>query len=617
MSNSSRQKTPFTTLWAYWSRLPIRHRGTIVVAIPAICLVITLLTWVGSRQVGLALRRDIESTDEVITTSDKLMLELINAETGVRGYAFTRDRTFLEPYRQSLTNYDDALARLQQLQQKKPERLANVDMIKQRVQQSLAISQQMITATDAQKNFSAALPINQRLFYQGKTTMDALRASVGELQQSEQTRKNDLLKRRETIQEATSAAIWLTAIVSGLGLFAAIYLFSQLDRELRDREERLRESRSLLEAIVSNVVDGVILLSEDSQIETFNPTACEMFGYQSPEVIGQEIEQLLVEPASLTHNQNTNAKQSVMKSLPVQAGRAWQTLGIRKDGSTFPIAISISDVQLDDRRLLAIVRDMTDVQATQEKLRSRADELARITTVLAQTNVTLEDRNRELEQFAYVASHDLKAPLRAIANLSEWIEEDIQGQLPAENQRQMTLLRGRVHRMEALINGLLDYSRVGRTQAPLEQISLTVLLEEVIDSLAPPSTFTISIAPNLPTFTTKAMLLRQVFSNLISNAIKHHNRPNGRITISLQEQGDFYEFAVADDGPGIDPNYHAKVFVIFQTLEARDTKESTGIGLAIVKRIVEAEGGSIWLDSQEGKGSTFYFTWLKRSLHHG
>ncbi|PZV10231.1 MAG: diguanylate cyclase [Leptolyngbya sp.] len=611
------KRTPFKKLWAGWSQLPIRHRGAIVVAIPAVCLVITLTAWVWSREVLIAVRREIESTDEVIREGNTLLLEQINAETGVRGYTFTRDRTFLEPYRQSLANYQSSLKRLQQLQKKKPGRLAEGNTIQQLVQRNLDNLQQIVNTTEAQQLSNPVSPISQSLFYTGKKTMDALRASVGAMQQTEQTYKDTLLKRREGIQEATSAAIWFTAVISGLGFFAAIYLFRQLDRELRDRELRLRESRSLLEAIVANVVDGVILLDEASRIETFNPTACDMFGYQPDEVIGREVERLLVEAQSLTRNPQTNAKQSLMDSPPVQTGRAWQTSGIRKDGTTFPIAISVSDVQLDDRRLLAIIRDMTDVQATQEKLQSRADELARITTILAQTNVTLEDRNRELEQFAYVASHDLKAPLRAIANLSEWIEEDLQGQLPTENQRQMVLLRGRVHRMEALINGLLDYSRVGRTKAPLEKISVKVLLEEIIDSLAPPATVTIAIAPNLPIFTTKVMLLRQVFANLISNAIKHHDRLDGHITIAVQEQEKFYEFSVADDGPGIDANYHAKVFVIFQTLEARDTKESTGIGLAIVKRIVEAEGGSIWIDSQEGSGATFYFTWLKESPHHG
>lgn len=602
------QNTSFKKTWAGWSRLPIRDRGAIVVAILATCLVITLIAWVWSRDVLNAVRREMESTDEVINESNQLLLEQINAETGVRGYALTRDRAFLEPYRQSLVHYQPSLTRLQQLQQKKPGQLEEVNIIQQLVQRNLAMSRQVIDATDVQPS-GTALSLNT-LLYQDKANMDALRASVGKMQQREQLRKKDLLQQREKIQEATSAAIWLTAVISGLGFFAAIYLFSQLDRELREREARLHESRSLLEAIVANVVDGVLILNEDSQIETFNPTASALFGYQPDEVIGCEVERLLVEAQSLTRHRHTTTQQSAMDSS-VQTGHAWQTSGIRKDGTTFPIAISVSDVQLDDRRLLAIIRDMTDVQATQEKLQSRADELTRITTILAQTNITLEDRNRELEQFAYVASHDLKAPLRAIANLSEWIEEDLQGQLGAENQRQMVLLRGRVHRMEALINGLLEYSRVGRAKAPLEPVAVQVLLEEIVDSLAPPETFTIAIAPNLPTFTTKVLLLRQVFANLIGNAIKHHDRPNGHITITVEDQGAFYKFAVADDGPGIASTYYDKVFIIFQTLKARDTKESTGIGLAIVKRIVEAEGGNIWIDSQEGSGATFHFTWLK------
>jgi PAS domain S-box-containing protein len=409
--------------------------------------------------------------------------------------------------------------------------------------------------------------------------------------------------------ESTSAVVWLTAIISALGFWAAIYLFRKLDQDLREWEQRLNESRFLLQAIVNSVVDGVITLDEDGKIDVFNPTACKMFGYWPDEVIHSNLDRLLVDP--LTPQQNEGEQWGFPEGHRLQLGLTWQTLGIRKDGTTFPVAISISDVQVADRQLIAILRDMTEVQQTQEKLQARADEMARLTAILAQTNATLEDRNQELEQFAYVASHDLKAPLRAIANLSEWLEEDLQGQLPEENQQQLQLLRGRVLRLEALINGLLEYSRAGRSQASVETVSVNALLADVIDSLDPPDTFTIQIAPYMPTFKTKGLLLRQVFANLISNAIKHHDRADGEIKISVQDQGLAYEFAVADDGPGIAPEYHNKVFGIFQTLEARDTKESTGVGLAIVKRIVEAEKGVVWIKSQASQGTTFHFTWLK------
>ena len=244
-------------------------------------------------------------------------------------------------------------------------------------------------------------------------------------------------------------------------------------------------------------------------------------------------------------------------------------------------------------------------------IKQRTEELTRLTTILAQTTGLLQKRNQELDQFAYVASHDLKAPLRAIASLSEWMEEDLAEQLPAENLHQMKLLRGRVHRLEGLINGLLEYSRVGRMETASEIVDVQALLDSIIDLLAPPPAFTINIEPGMPTFIAKRSPLQQVFSNLISNAIKHHNRLDGHIKISVKDQGKYYQFAVSDDGSGIAPEYHEKVFVIFQTLEARDKKENTGIGLAIVKKIVEAEGGIITLESQVGAGCTFRFTWLK------
>jgi PAS domain S-box-containing protein len=226
---------------------------------------------------------------------------------------------------------------------------------------------------------------------------------------------------------------------------------------------------------------------------------------------------------------------------------------------------------------------------------------------------TLEERNQELDSFVHVVSHDLKAPLRAIANLSRWIEEDLAGSIPAANQEQMNLLRTRVKRMEATIDGLLDYARIGRTEDSIEPVDVSELIAETIDTLASPPTFTIAIAQNLPTLYTKRLLLTQVFTNLIGNAIKHHDRVDGTIHLGIAERPDCYEFAIADDGPGIALEFQERVFNIFQAVNPQNRTDSTGIGLAIVKKIVEAEGGTIRLESEPGRGTTFYFTWPKRS----
>ncbi|MEM7553465.1 MAG: PAS domain S-box protein [Cyanobacteria bacterium P01_A01_bin.84] len=264
------------------------------------------------------------------------------------------------------------------------------------------------------------------------------------------------------------------------------------------------------------------------------------------------------------------------------------------------------------------LNDVTERKKTEAVLKARADELARqkeelITSnlILIKTTTQLEKRNQELDQFAYVTSHDLKAPLRAIGNLSEWIEEDLEDVLTEDTKKQMNLLRGRVHRMEGLINGLLKYSRVGRIKSKLEAVAVDTLLREIIDLQSSTSEMSIEIEGEMPTFVTNKLTLTQVFSNLISNAIKHHHRSDGRIKISVREQEKFYEFAVSDDGYGIAPEYHEQIFAIFRTLEARDKKESTGIGLSIVKKIVESQGGRIRVESQVGQGSTFYFTWAK------
>ncbi|MCP3867535.1 MAG: hypothetical protein GY703_05465 [Gammaproteobacteria bacterium] len=220
-----------------------------------------------------------------------------------------------------------------------------------------------------------------------------------------------------------------------------------------------------------------------------------------------------------------------------------------------------------------------------------------------------ERRAKDLEQFAYVTSHDLKAPLRGIANLAQWISDDLQDNLNPDTLEQLKLLNDRVSRMHALIEGLLEYSRVGRVAISYTTVDMRQLLEEIIDSLSPADTFTIDIEEDMPVFETDRLQLGQVFSNLIGNSLKYHGGKSGNIWIRVREKGRFFEFEVADNGQGIAREYHKKVFRMFQTLETRDYGSNTGIGLALVKKIVQEQDGEITLDSDTGKGTSFRFTW--------
>ncbi|HEX8435321.1 PAS domain-containing sensor histidine kinase [Archangium sp.] len=228
-----------------------------------------------------------------------------------------------------------------------------------------------------------------------------------------------------------------------------------------------------------------------------------------------------------------------------------------------------------------------------------------------QARAVLERSNQELDQFAYVASHDLKAPLRGIANLSRWIEDDLKDAMSDETREQMRLLRGRVGRMEALINGILDYSRAGRVRGQPEPVDVGRLLADCVELLAPPSEATVEVASAMPTLHAERVPLQQVFLNLLSNALKHAGRAEVRVRVAAHEVGAFWEFSVADDGPGIAPEYHERIWGLFQTLRSQDDQAGTGIGLSVVKKSVESRGGRAWLESALGQGATFRFTWPK------
>lgn len=230
---------------------------------------------------------------------------------------------------------------------------------------------------------------------------------------------------------------------------------------------------------------------------------------------------------------------------------------------------------------------------------------------LARHAVDLRRTNEELEQFAYVASHDLKAPLRGIENLVSWIEEDLEGSLTGDVRTNMDLLKSRVRRLESLLDDLLAYSRAGRGEVATDRVDTRALVEELAVLVSPPAGFSIVASPNLPTLPAAKAPLTQALQNLIGNAIKHHDRPgDGHVWVDAQPSADMVEFSVTDDGAGIPEQFRERVFGMFQTLRPRDEVEGSGMGLAIVKKLVERQGGTVWLtDGREGRGLSVHFTW--------
>jgi signal transduction histidine kinase len=226
----------------------------------------------------------------------------------------------------------------------------------------------------------------------------------------------------------------------------------------------------------------------------------------------------------------------------------------------------------------------------------------------------VQSANRELSDFAHIVSHDLKAPLRGISGLAGWVLEDHGPSLGEEGRGQLEMLQARVRRMSDMIDGILQYSRIGRTDGEREDVDVGALVGAVVDLLSPPAGVEVLSPGTLPVVRAVPVRLQQVFQNLIGNAIKHMDKPEGRVEVSCVQDGGRWRFCVSDDGPGIEERHFEKIFQIFQTLAPRDKTDSTGVGLAIVKKIVQSEGGRVWVESAPGRGARFYFTWPQRPV---
>ena len=267
-----------------------------------------------------------------------------------------------------------------------------------------------------------------------------------------------------------------------------------------------------------------------------------------------------------------------------------------KDGSSLLMEIVLNKMEYNETPyIIGISRCLNDRKKAEKEREHLVEKLREV--------------NKELEDFAYIISHDLKAPLRGISTLASWLSEDYQDSLDKEGKGLLQLLSRRVSRMYSLIEGVLMYSRIGKTQKRNKQLDTNVILAEVVESLEMPKGFEVTAESSLPIIFNDDTQIRQVFQNFISNAIKYNDKgENGKVIVRSKDLLSHWQFCIADNGPGIPAKYHDKIFQIFQTLQRRDDFESTGIGLTIVSKIIKNNGGKIWVESEEGQGTDFYFT---------
>jgi PAS domain S-box-containing protein len=368
--------------------------------------------------------------------------------------------------------------------------------------------------------------------------------------------------------------------------------FSEFSHDLSERMEAGAKYRGLLEA----APDAMVVVNQGGGIVLLNVQAERQFGYTRDELVGQRVKNII--PEGFAERLVADGTRSAAEALAQQIGTGIELYGRRKDGSEFPIEIMLSPLESAEGILVtAAIRDIS-VRKQSEKH-------------LVKTVAELERSNEELQQFAYVSSHDLQEPLRMVASYTQLLAKRYKGQLDSDADEFIAFAVDGCNRMQALIQDLLTYSRAGTIGTHYREISSEAALNVALANLRATIQESRAVLTHgsLPAITSDATQLTQVFQNLIGNAIKYRSAAVPQVHVSAERSGrNEWIFSVKDNGLGIDPQYFERIFVLFQRLHGREEFQGTGIGLAICKKIVERMGGRIWLQSQPGSGSTFCFT---------
>lgn len=362
---------------------------------------------------------------------------------------------------------------------------------------------------------------------------------------------------------------------------------AELQNKIREAEARYRY---LIEDAIDTLDTGILLLDKDRKVIWANRTLAQFFGLDREEMFGWEVKRALagVKPAfvEVSDFEKIVACEAEPFIFAIQRGERERILEYR----SIPVAT--------ERYKGGRIDHFIDI--TEKK---------RLERILQEKTQRLEESNRKLEEFTHVVSHDLKEPLRTMAVFSQYLIEDYRAQLDEEAQDYLDRIHRASLRMRHMIDDLLKLSSIGTRQESLEKVDLGDVLDQLQEDLkARLENVLLVVPPTMPTVVANHTRMVELFGNLISNAIKYSDKPDKRVEVGWEQQGQFYQFYVRDNGMGIEECYLTKIFELFERLNPREDYESTGAGLAICKRIVEEYGGRIWVESRVGEGSTFYFT---------
>ena len=529
-------------------------------------------------------------SEQTLTALEGVSSLMSQAESLQRRYLILGEEVDLAGRAQTLARIEEIVAGLRQLNAADPGFGKQLFDLEQRIAARLRLLEGVFEVRRTQ-GFAAA---RERLrLDSGRREMAALLAQLDLMKAEEKRRVGQ--SRDAARQQATQVQlIFGFALLFTLGILTLLYGFiRRQEHERRRAESALAEQSARLAAVVETALDAIITIDERGIIDSFNPAAERLFGHAREEALGKNVSMLMPAPYREAHDGYLQHYAATGEKRVIGIGR--EVVAQRRDGSTFPIELAVSEMQVGGHRMFTgLIHDISQRKETEERQARLISEL--------------ESANGELKNFAYVVSHDLKAPLRAIGSLADWIATDQSEKLDADGKEHLRLLIQRVRRMDGLIDGILQYSRVGRVRETVAEVDLNQIVQEALALLAPPPHIRVEVAPGLPVVHSERTRMLQLFQNLLSNAIKYLDKPEGLIKIDCVAHDQDWEFSVSDNGVGIEPRHFKRIFQLFQTLVPKDRVESTGVGLALVKKIVELYGGRVWVESRPGAGSVFYFT---------
>ena len=530
----------------------------------------------------------VQHTHEVLRNLQNALLASEKIESTSRGFALTGDESVLDSFPADVLLVQQSLAAVRRLTADNPLQQQRLPTLTHTITSHVASTQKLID----QRRLTGPKLSEATTLGENRQTMNELRQLVGAMEGEEL----DLLKQRsedagkQMVQ--TQRALILGALL-GLGITgtAAWRLHRENVRRLL-AEDALRASEARSRALFDAAPDPVVVTDQAGLFVQLNIQTEKQFGYKRDELVGQSVQQIL--PNGFFQQLNSDVQAE--KAEDSTSNNVFELCGQRKDGGRFPVEITLSPLQTSGGLLIIVaLRDITERRRSEEQL-------ARTMTELRRSNV-------DLQQYAYVVSHDLQEPLRMVASFTQLLAERYQGRLDSDADEFIAHAVDGCKRMKRLMLDLLAYARIGKSGEALSWVDAEGALQEAIRNLQRIVEENGAVITHdvLPRVNTDRAQLVQVFQSLVENAIKYRGTGAPRVHVSAASRGPECVFAVQDNGVGIESQYFEKIFVLFQRLHRQPQIDGTGIGLTICKKILEQAGGSIWVESKYGSGSTFYF----------